>query len=905
MTNTHFSSYRDIHAGKTIIVCGCGVSLKTLPHPETYITIGVNDVGRLFAPTYLVVLNMKRQFRGDRYRYIENSQAKAIFTQLNLGLTHPRIVRFRLGKRGGTDLSGQDTLPYTKNSPYVAVCLAAFMGAKRIGLIGVDFTEHHFFARTGKHVLARQIKEINQEYGYLYQALKNQGIQFINLSRQSCLTAVPKQDIADFVQNKSLSTDSNFSAQTKSIDSKSTRSNDMRLVIERHNPGIVGDFLDTLAATAKQLDYEVSRDLRRANSQRGLISVVWNGRNFRSANGLVLYCEHAWLPRWAYQISPNGINADSHIAPFKWDGKELDDDAQQALQRHLDAIRSGGPTQYKYMQTNIAPAEGMPDAFLLVPLQMEWDTNIQRHVPVRYRHMQTLINDISRANPSLPVVYKQHPADVRRGSRQLRLRLSRKQDQIWPHDKGNIHQILKSGHCKGIISLNSNVVHDGLVWGVPSITLGRNIWPRQGMGPFLSSLPADWSELLDAWKDPQRRACRDAYAYYLMQNQWTMDDIRDIQKVAQLLNGMRAPKNPVVKKANVLKPKRTVVKKANVVNIARRNQPVINVTARNLGWFFEDLKMHFLKASGKQAIIRVSDRPRRDADGWIFLRTKEAVTSPRPERSLVQVHDMFDENLYRPRGDRHCVSRCGGIVLTHPEQRNILLTSGIVLENKLVLERPIGALTNFSLRERRSDPFTIAWVGRPAMHFKQDIKRVDWYVNALRLLDGEFRSVLLGERLESQYKALMDAGKDCLYYTKKKYPINCYPRLYKDFDCLVITSISEAGPISLFEALATGVPVVSTPVGWSSLMINNGVNGYLVESVEGIAEAIRDIRNNAQTWFDRRQQIRASLGNYTLESWVDDNIKYALALVEGRGVKPGSDANSLRYTPTKAETTFA
>ena len=35
-------------------------------------------------------------------------------------------------------------LPHFRNSPYMGVALAGFMGAARIGIIGVDFTENHF-----------------------------------------------------------------------------------------------------------------------------------------------------------------------------------------------------------------------------------------------------------------------------------------------------------------------------------------------------------------------------------------------------------------------------------------------------------------------------------------------------------------------------------------------------------------------------------------------------------------------------------------------------------------------------------------------------------------------------------------------------------------------------------------
>jgi len=195
-----FSLYRNHHLDQDIVVCGCGSSLKDFENPDDFITIGVNDVGRLFDPDYLVVLNPKNQFKGDRFNYVANSRTKALFTQLNLGIKHPNIVRFKLGQRGGTDCSGPDSLPFTRNSPYVALCLAIYMGAKRIGLIGVDFTEHHFFSRSGTHPLVRSLNKINQEYKALAIAAQKLGVQIVNLSEESRITAFTKQRLQDFYQ---------------------------------------------------------------------------------------------------------------------------------------------------------------------------------------------------------------------------------------------------------------------------------------------------------------------------------------------------------------------------------------------------------------------------------------------------------------------------------------------------------------------------------------------------------------------------------------------------------------------------------------------------------------------------------------------------------------------------------
>ena len=181
------------------MVCGCGESAALLPRPESFITIGVNDIGRLYDPTYLVVVNPRSQFKGDRFRYVEQSKAQALFTQLDLGHVRPPVVAFKLGEYAGTGPAVGDTLHYTQNSPYVAVCLAAHMGASRIGLIGVDFTDDHFFAKTGRHPLAARLAQIDREYGALAEALRQRGIELVNLSATSRLQSLPRARVADFV----------------------------------------------------------------------------------------------------------------------------------------------------------------------------------------------------------------------------------------------------------------------------------------------------------------------------------------------------------------------------------------------------------------------------------------------------------------------------------------------------------------------------------------------------------------------------------------------------------------------------------------------------------------------------------------------------------------------------------
>ncbi|MCZ6689746.1 MAG: hypothetical protein O7H41_09095 [Planctomycetota bacterium] len=187
-----------IHEGASIVVCGCGESLNDFVQPERFVTIGVNDIGRRFQPDYLIVLNPLHQFSPERLPYIERSQSRSIFTHLDLKLQHSALVKVKLGTYGGTSFSDPPVLHYTQNSPYPALCLAMHMGAARIGLIGVDFTENHFYAETGRHSLAGQLPSIDEEYRRLGEAARNRGVDVYNLSRKSRLSAFPSMTVDEF-----------------------------------------------------------------------------------------------------------------------------------------------------------------------------------------------------------------------------------------------------------------------------------------------------------------------------------------------------------------------------------------------------------------------------------------------------------------------------------------------------------------------------------------------------------------------------------------------------------------------------------------------------------------------------------------------------------------------------------
>ena len=190
-----------IHYGQSIVVCGLGSSISSFHNPERFCTIGVNDIGRAFTPTYLFVMDPARNFGPERFKFIQNTDASWVFTDKELPLAHANAVKFPIRMSRMPKFDDPTALYMIGNpptSPFLALCLAAHLGAKAIGLVGVDFTDGHFFSPDGPHKLAQKVDLINKRFYRLGSALLDRGVKVFNLSAQSRLNAFPRLSADDF-----------------------------------------------------------------------------------------------------------------------------------------------------------------------------------------------------------------------------------------------------------------------------------------------------------------------------------------------------------------------------------------------------------------------------------------------------------------------------------------------------------------------------------------------------------------------------------------------------------------------------------------------------------------------------------------------------------------------------------
>lgn len=196
-----YPDYINKFIGESFIVAGCGESINSFDDFSDFFVIGVNDIERILTPDFLVVVNDYRTFMRGRWEWVRESLSPVIFSHLdNPGpiTRKDHLVKISLGERNILNLDRKERVDHTMNSPYMAAIIAYQMGAKKIGIVGVDFTQNHFFEKTGAHKLNKHSKSINEEYKKLGEELKRRGIKIANLSSISNIDSWPKMSIEEF-----------------------------------------------------------------------------------------------------------------------------------------------------------------------------------------------------------------------------------------------------------------------------------------------------------------------------------------------------------------------------------------------------------------------------------------------------------------------------------------------------------------------------------------------------------------------------------------------------------------------------------------------------------------------------------------------------------------------------------
>jgi glycosyltransferase involved in cell wall biosynthesis len=146
------------------------------------------------------------------------------------------------------------------------------------------------------------------------------------------------------------------------------------------------------------------------------------------------------------------------------------------------------------------------------------------------------------------------------------------------------------------------------------------------------------------------------------------------------------------------------------------------------------------------------------------------------------------------------------------------------------------------------------------------IKGPDIFIEVIHRLKDQHRIFIL---LSAPARGFVKKGLEKLNVPYKHLIFNDFHKMVELYHCLdlyLITSREEGGPEAVLESLATGVPVISTPVGLVPDVIQNGVNGLIapIEDVEALTKKVSSIISDEDL---RLQVIEKGLIDITNYDW--------------------------------------
>jgi glycosyltransferase involved in cell wall biosynthesis len=111
-------------------------------------------------------------------------------------------------------------------------------------------------------------------------------------------------------------------------------------------------------------------------------------------------------------------------------------------------------------------------------------------------------------------------------------------------------------------------------------------------------------------------------------------------------------------------------------------------------------------------------------------------------------------------------------------------------------------------------------------------------------------------------------------------------QFYQTLDALVLTAVSDEGmPLTILEAMASGLPVVTSDVGGSSEAVRDGIDGFVVRpnSPTAISDAMIELAAQPALRLSMgRSALERARSHFSLEAQIDAVAKVYLACL-GRG----------------------
>ncbi len=255
---------------------------------------------------------------------------------------------------------------------------------------------------------------------------------------------------------------------------------------------------------------------------------------------------------------------------------------------------------------------------------------------------------------------------------------------------------------------------------------------------------------------------------------------------------------------------------------------------------------------------------------------------------VITVHGLFSQTaplpiqkIYLPTIAKWTLRSADRVICLSTENKRELEELGIASANIRIIHNGID-VTVFTPPERKQGKTSnqILWVGRFVPG-----KGVECLISAFHILvrkNENYRLTMVGEGpLKEKIKhKIRGLGLSQYIHFRDFIPNTELPDLYRNSDVFVLTSINEGVPLTILEAMACGVPVVSTKLPQLVNIVNGCGLLVPVGNPESVADAVSTIATDRELAQKLGQIGRAKVvRDYSWEDTVEKTIELYQELI--------------------------
>lgn len=276
----------------------------------------------------------------------------------------------------------------------------------------------------------------------------------------------------------------------------------------------------------------------------------------------------------------------------------------------------------------------------------------------------------------------------------------------------------------------------------------------------------------------------------------------------------------------------------------------INVVTVTSGWILQKIAERIVASAPSGTEFFLSHSPRKDVDVNFYVDMQNCY------RGKSKVKDVgFFTHLDRDSTDhllknKHWLT-CDYII--HMNKRYFDMFSGYYPKEKMSVLKSIEIMPGFELKKIKLGVVQRGGFEGKGHNFMLRMANHDYMKN--------FEFVFCGKNWDEVISLYSSKGIKC-YSQDENY--ESYPKVYDFIDYLLIPSLWEGGPMSVPEALAKGVPIISSEVGW---VPEFGVEYmYKPDDEQGLLDILKMIRRPLE---ERRKKIE----NYSMRNYAKDLVE--------------------------------